>query len=423
MTQNSTHQKRVLVMGINFAPELTGIGKYTGEMADWLVDSGYECTVLTSFPYYPNWKIQKPYTGRFYKKEVWRDGQLNVYRCPLYVPKKPTGLRRIIHDASFLISAFFMTVYLLFKPGHHQIFCMAPPFHLGFLALMYRFFKGGKIVYHIHDLQIEAARDLKVLKTQSAFRVLFAMESYIIDRANYVSTISSGMLHKVAKKTNKEVILFPNWVDTKLFYPLLIGRDELKKQWGFAPEDKIVLYSGSIGEKQGLESLISIAKNLEHHNSIRFVICGNGPYKDRLLKLAADHQLKNLIFIPTQPLNAFNALLNMTDVHLVLQKKSACDLMMPSKLTAIWSAGGLALVTAEPGTTLHAVINENKMGVVIDCENEQLLLESILDCCTADYSDANINGRKYAETFLNKNNILQGLMERVEEPALATLIS
>ena len=53
--------KEVLVYGINFYPELTGIGKYTGDMVDWLVSKNVKCTVITSFPYYPYWEIQKPY--------------------------------------------------------------------------------------------------------------------------------------------------------------------------------------------------------------------------------------------------------------------------------------------------------------------------------------------------------------------------
>ena len=414
MKQNFVTTKRILMMGINFAPELTGIGKYTGEMADWLVENDYQCTVVTSFPYYPNWKVQEPYTGNFYKKEILKNGKLEVYRCPLYVPKKPTGIRRILHDASFFASSFFMIIYLMFKPGYDQIFCMAPPFHIGFLALMYRFFKGGKVVYHIHDLQIEAARDLKVINLKSAFSLMFAMEKFIIDHANYVSTISAGMLRKIANKTKKTVILFPNWVDTNLFHPLC-KKSELKLKWGFTPEDKIVLYSGSIGEKQGLESLIVIAKNLKKHPFIKFVICGNGPYKKRLQDLATEHDLNNVVFMATQPLNTFNDFLNMTDVHLVLQKKNACDLMMPSKLTAIWSSGGLALVTAEPGTTLHSVINENKMGVVIDCENEILLMNSILECCTSDHLEEHLNGRKYAEKYLNKHAILQEIMLQIDD--------
>ena len=48
---------RWLLYGINFAPELTGIGKYTGEMAERLVRQGHEVTVVTGYPYYPHWRL------------------------------------------------------------------------------------------------------------------------------------------------------------------------------------------------------------------------------------------------------------------------------------------------------------------------------------------------------------------------------
>ena len=114
-------QKRILLIGGNFYPELTGIGKYNGEMVDFLAKSGYQCTVITSYPYYPFWKVQAPYTKRnwWYRKEVKAvtnsNSEVTVYRCPQYVPAKPTGTKRILLDFSFCISCFFVIVPLLFK--------------------------------------------------------------------------------------------------------------------------------------------------------------------------------------------------------------------------------------------------------------------------------------------------------------------
>lgn len=47
---------RFLIYGINYAPELTGVGKYTGEMAEWLKEQGHEVRVVTAPPYYPAWQ-------------------------------------------------------------------------------------------------------------------------------------------------------------------------------------------------------------------------------------------------------------------------------------------------------------------------------------------------------------------------------
>jgi len=401
----NVEQKRVLVIGINCFPELTGIGRYTGEMVNWLSDNNHECSVVTTFPYYPYWKIQKPYKGNFYKKEVLKNGMLKLYRCPFYVPEKPSGLKRVIHEFSFLLSAFFVILRLLFKKKHDEIICIAPPFHLGFLALFYRFFKGGRLTYHIQDLQIEAARDLKVLKPDWIFNVLFAMERFILRHADRVSTISEGMQKKVAAKTKKEVMFFPNWADTKSFFPLT-EREKLKVDWDFSPTDKVVLYSGSVGEKQGLEVLLDIAEDLKEHREIKIVICGTGPYKETLRELSINRKLDNLLFLPLQNNDVFNSFLNMADVHLVLQKADASDLVMPSKLTTILSAGGLPLVTANPGTSLYDVIVKNNMGLVIPPEDYHSLKDAILNCCNGDFDAERINARKYAEEYLDRNNIL-----------------
>ncbi len=404
--------KKILILGINYAPELTGIGRYTGEMGEWLSSNGYQCTVVTSFPYYPNWKVQEPYSGNFYKKEVLNDGSLVLYRCPLYVPKEPGGLKRIIHEATFFMSSFFVVFYLLFKPKHQHIFSIAPPFHLGFLALFYRLFKGGKINYHIQDLQIEAARDLKVVKAGFVFRILFAMERFILKRVDSISSISTGMLQKIALKSKREPGFFPNWVDTIKFFPL-DDRSELKKDWGFLPGDKIVLYSGSIGEKQGLDALVDIAVKCKDRSHIKFIICGTGPYKQKLEKLAMDKGAGNLSFLPLQESDVFNRFLNFADVHLVLQKNEASDLVMPSKLTTILSAGGLVIATAGEGSSLYKDIMQHRMGILIPPEDNNSLFEAILKACEGDYVAERTNARTYAENYLNKEVILKRMSDTI----------
>ena len=397
-------KNRVLVLGINCFPELTGIGKYSGEMVQWLGENGYETTMITTPPYYPNWKVQKPYSGKWYKKEKYIEGRLTIYRCPLYVPANPSGLKRLIHEATFFLSAFFVVFKMLFQKKHELIFAIAPPFHLGFLALFYRFFKGGKIVYHIQDLQIDAAKELKMLPN-GLFSLLFAMERYIMNRVNYISTISEGMLNKVGLKTSQPVTFFPNWVDTIGFHPLA-NRNSLKTKWDYDKADQVVLYSGSIGEKQGLDSLIRIADKLREHVAIKFLICGIGPYKQELMRMTDEKGLTNVRFLPFQDYDVFNEFLNMADIHLVLQKANASDLVMPSKLTAILSVGGLALVTANPGTTLHDVMEEHQMGVVIPAEEEEMLAGKILNMSANDYDAHRANARRYAAQYLDKNSIL-----------------
>lgn len=406
-------KKKILIIGINSSPELTGIGRYTGEMIDWMLSKGYSITLVTSYPYYPHWKIQAPYSGKFYKKEINNNGTLITYRCPLYVPAIPTGFKRQLHEASFFLSSFFMICYLLFKKKHDATLTIAPPFFLGFLGLFYRLFKGTSFFYHIQDLQIDAAKVLGILKSKWMFSVLFWLERFILNNADVNSTISEGMLKKVSQKTGKKVLLFPNWVDTNMYFPIE-HKSSLKIKWGFQPTDKIVIYSGSIGEKQGLDSLIRIAASLKSNPSIKFIICGIGPFKDKLKELADNLNLNNVYFFPLQQTSVFNEFLNLGDVHLVLQRGHASDLVMPSKLTTILAIGGLALVTAWPNTTLFDTLKLHNIGVVIDPDNEEVLKNSIVDCCQNPHSTERNNARAYSKTFLNKESILQKLVDVIQ---------
>jgi colanic acid biosynthesis glycosyl transferase WcaI len=415
--KHTSNSKKVLLIGGNYYPEPTGIGKYNGEMVDMLAKKGYQCTVITSFPYYPYWKIQEPYTkrGYWYKKEIMHSPgsyaqPVEVYRCPQYVPKKPSGFKRMLLDFSFCFFAFLKLVQLLFKNRYELVITVVPCFQLGLLGLFYKKIRGAKFLYHIQDLQIDAARDLKMIKSPTVIKLLLHIEKFILKNADIVSTISVGMVKKIKAKQEREVVLFPNWVDTKSFYPLY-EKKELKEEFNLKPNDRVVLYSGAIGEKQGLENILYAAKAFQNTPDLIFVICGSGPYKEKLQKMKDELQLENIIFLPLQPAENLNRFLNMPDVHLVLQKGNAGDLVMPSKLTTLLAVGGLTIVSASPDSNLYDLISLNEIGFVIEPDNQQSLTMAIGETLKVRTDNIKKNARRYAEEFLSIDHIFSGYLK------------
>lgn len=405
-------QKRILLVGGNFYPETTGIGKYNGEMIDWLAANGYECTVITTYPYYPHWEIQNPYHKRWFwyktevKEVVTKGGNhIKIYRCPHYVPKNPSGIKRIMLDFSFSLSSFVKLLQLIPGKKFDIVITVVPPFHLGILAVLYKKLRKAKFFYHIQDLQIEAARDLQMIKSERVINTLFNVEKYIMRSADNVSSISDGMISKIKAKVDKEVTFFPNWVDTKVFFPI-DNRESLKTEFGFSETDRIILYSGAIGEKQGLESILYTAEKLQSDNNVKFLICGSGPYKEKLRNLVTELKLTNVVFFPLQPFDKFNRFLNMADVHLVIQKATASDLVMPSKLTTILAVGGRAVITANPGSSLYELVSQYKMGVLVEAENQEALTTGITSSLEDSQSFINANARNYAEKYLSIDSVL-----------------
>jgi colanic acid biosynthesis glycosyl transferase WcaI len=397
---------RILIFGINYAPELTGIGKYTGEMGSWLANQGHEVTAITALPYYPEWEIHDKYKDKWwYTEEVSR---VTVQRCPLYVPKKVNAIKRIIHEFSFFLSTAPIWLINIFRKKYDVIICVSPPFHLGILPLIYSKLKGARLITHIQDLQVDAAKDLGMIKNQLALKLMFWLEKILLKNSNAVSTISTGMQKKLVSKgiDISKIILFPNWVDETVIKPLAKEKS-LKREFGINDSTQVILYSGNLGEKQGLEIIVEVAKSFEDQTDILFLITGSGGGKDKLINMVADAGLKNVKFFPLQPYERLSSLLATADIHLVLQKKSASDLVMPSKLTAILAAGGCPIVSATPGTSLYEVISEHQLGILIEPESPSALREGIEFALKSNLSGFQKNARLYSEKFLSKDNILK----------------
>ncbi len=134
----------------------------------------------------------------------------------------------------------------------------------------------------------------------------------------------------------RRIGFFPNWVDTRLIRPLA-GENRLRIELGIDPATTVLLYSGNMGEKQGLSLIIDVARAFAGSENILFLLCGDGAAKWRTMRESAG--LGNVRFISLQPQDRLNELLNLADVHLLPQRAEAEDLVMPSKLTAIMACG------------------------------------------------------------------------------------
>ena len=257
---------RILMYGVNYAPELTGIGKYSGEMAEWLVAQGHEVRVVTAPPYYPEWKVSDGYSSYWYRKESVHG--VEVWRCPLYVPKQPSGLKRIIHLASFaLTSLFVMLKQLFWKPD--VVWVAEPPLFCAPTAWAVARLSGGKCWLHVQDFEVDAAFDLGIIPFSWMKRWVSAAESWLMRRFDMVSTISQSMLVRLTQKGVSKPVFFPNWADLSQISYDEQGRQQFRTELRVQDEECLCLYSGNIAVKQGLDIVLEAAASLA---DIRFVI-------------------------------------------------------------------------------------------------------------------------------------------------------
>ena len=408
-------KKSILIIGINYFPEITGIGKYTAEMAEYLSSQkNFEVTVITGNPYYPQWRIYDGYKNNI-KKEIVNG--ITVYRSPVYIPSRPRTMRRLLQDALFFTCSFLIISYLMIsRKKYDYIFTPVPPFLIGFLGIYYRFFfRKTKLIYHIQDLQIDAASNLGMIRNNGLINLLFKFEAFILTNVDFVSTISDGMLAKIESKTTKKLntLLFPNWINNNEIFPTT--SDSIIKKYSWLKNKKMILYSGAIGEKQGLEVLVDTANYFKDNDEYCFVISGEGPYKEKLSLYSQDYGLSNVYFLNLLPTNEFNEMLNAAFFHIIIQKESGNDLFLPSKLTNILGVGGCAIVSATNTTSLYKIVNDHQCGFIIPSSTLEYLSSSIkkLTSDTDLYNEIKLNAKNYAVNHLYKANVIDNFLNRI----------
>lgn len=414
---------RILLYGINYSPELTGIGKYSGEMARWLAGQGHDVRVICAPPYYPEWRIGEAHSRWLFKKQ--EEEGVTVIRCPLYVPAQPTAITRLLHLASFsLSSSVAVLAQLQWKPD--VVVHVVPTLFCAPQALLLARLAGAQSVLHIQDYEVDALFGLGIASGGRLKRFAYAMERAILRAFGRVSTISSGMLRRAQQKgvTPEKLMFFPNWSETARFRKAR-RTPELQESLGIDAGKRVLLYAGNIGEKQGLESLIAAAAHFADRDDLRFLIVGEGAGKARLVEQARQQQLSNLVFAPLQPYEQLPALLASADCHLVIQKRGAADAVLPSKLTNILAVGGNAVITADPDTSL-GVLCEQHPGIAICVEPESVAaLIAGIEASLA-MNAPNAVAQNYATQYLDKDQILRrfaaelglGLPEGTEIPAV-----
>ncbi|TKC91169.1 colanic acid biosynthesis glycosyltransferase WcaI [Trinickia terrae] len=402
---------KILIYGLNYAPELTGIGKYTAEMAEALALLGHEVRVVCAPPYYPEWRVAPGHSAARYCTEVRRG--VRIWRAPLWVPAQPSGATRMVHLASFALSSLPLLLrQALWRP--EVVMTIAPALMCAPAAAALARVTGAKSWLHVQDFEVDAAFNLGLLRSERAARIAHAVERALMRRFDVVSSISARMVERAQRLGVETGRLFslPNWVDTNVIYPLH-GANGYRRELEIPDGNRVVLYSGNMGSKQGLELLAAAAARLVERTDLSFVFCGNGATKAELMRRCEG--LPNCRFLPVQPAERLNELLNLADIHVLPQRGDAADLVMPSKLTGMLASGGAIIAMARPGTELHAAVEGR--GVVVEPENVEALAAAIAALAGDPLRRATLGAaaRRYAEETLAPAAVFSRLDARLAE--------
>ena len=384
---------RILVWGINYAPEVTGIAPCNVALCEGLRAAGHDAHMLTAFPYYPSWTKRPEDAGKWFRTDVVNG--VPVHRCWHYVPAQVSALRRIAHEGSFVASSFARSLRL---GRFDAAVVVSPPLLLGAAAWL----RGVPFVFHVQDLQPDAAVGLGMLKSSTFTRLLYRLEAFAYAKAVRVSGISQGMLRAFAAKgvpTEKRVY-FPNGAALSELGALPPG-GHWRARHGFAPGDFLAVYSGNVGIKQGLDILLAAAP-LTTNKRVRIVICGQGAAGARLQEEAGRLGLPNLTLLPLQDDGAYREMMADTDLALITQQPGTGQYFFPSKLLSALAFARPVLAVADADSELALALREGGFGLLVP-PGDAVALAGALDRAAAtngaELRASGEAGREYVARF------------------------
>lgn len=398
-------KKNITFIGVNYYPEDSAIGLYSSQWTKHLKDNGHNVSVITAFPYYPQWKIRENYKNkpRFFKEKI---NDITVFRYKLYVPKTPSYFKRIIHLIDFTIGAFIN----LFKIKKSDLIICVIPFTSSALLgyILKKRFKSPLWI-HVQDFEFDAAYQTGVSqKTNLFFRILFKLEIFLFSKADIASTISQSMLTKLGHKTNTEQFYFPNWIDENAINPKHFQQHPFLN----SKKNKI-LYSGNIGDKQDWNVFISFCKalNPQKHDVI---LVGDGAKRKWVQNQMKG--FKHVFYYPPVPHNELSNLLCSADLHILFQKPDVLDTVMPSKVLGMMASQKPSLVIGNKSSEVKTVFEKSQGGFYFDTYSSSVIekVEELFEQ-KKNAMEMGKNARSFVIEKYSKDKILKKMLKQIEK--------
>lgn len=402
---------KLLVLSINYWPEVTGIAPVITSRCEYLASAGHEVMVCTAMPYYPEWRVFRGYRGRLWRSEM-RNG-VKIHRSWLWVPQKITSKKRIVFEASFLVSSF---VRALGSARPDLLLVTSPPLGLAFSAQLLSRAWSVPYIFDVQDLQPDAAADLGMLPDWT-LPPLYRAEAMAYRNAALVTTLTEGMARKIAAKGIPACKLAVVPIATDLLLTE-VGRDISGEDFCRAhglTNKFIVLHSGNMGVKQGLDTVLEAAQVLQHRQEIVFVLCGQGSREEQLKVKASALKLNNVRFLPVQAQPEFLKMLAVTHVSLVSQESTVSDILFPSKTVTSLTAARPVIAAVNEDSEVARVVRSSSAGMVVEPGHPRALAEAIMALVNNPELRRKMgeHGRSYALAHWHPSKVLSDFEKRL----------
>jgi len=397
---------KILILSVNYWPEVTGIGAVTTYRAEYLAGAGHDVEVCTTFPYYPDWKVPPQYAGKLGLIDE-RNG-VRIVRSYAYIPIAVTPPKRILFEASFVAG---LTLRALMRKRPDVLLVVSPPLGLAATAILLSRLWSVPYVFDVEDLQPDSAADLGMLP-KWAVKLLYKVENAAYRHARLVTTLTPSMRQKIVEKgfpEDKVEVLEPRMDESLVDLEPEEGR-AFRRRYDLG-EKFLLTHSGNMGVKQGLDVILDAAALNRADDSMLFLCVGNGADCERIKRRAREMELNNVRFLPLLDEKDFRGLMAASNICLVTQQQAVSEIVFPSKIVSYLAAGRPMVASVDPECEVAHITRESGAGRVAEAENARALLQAVRELRNADLRKAGENARAYACMRWSSARVL-GALER-----------
>jgi glycosyltransferase involved in cell wall biosynthesis len=388
---------RLLIAGMNYGPEVTGIGPYTTDLAEHLARLGNDVVVSTTYPHYPHWRWQG---GA--QRPVERRNGVEVRRGKVVLPRRRSLGWRVLYDSS-LAGVTVANAFGL-EPAD-LVLCVSPPVQVAFAGAFLAARWRAPLVLLVQDLPLDAALSVGMMRPGTAHRAGRWLERRAYALAHRIVVISQRFRHSLSGLgvPDAKVEEIPDWIDLDRICPRPADPD-VRAQLGASDGDLVVLHAGNMGAKQALDTAIRAVRLAAVDGPIRLALVGDGSERPRLEALAGGA----VRLLPLQPDDVFGRMLAAADVLLLSQRADVRDSVAPSKLLTYMAAGRPVVAAAHPDSAAAQLVREAGCGVVVAPEDPAALAAALRDLRrdAERRHELGRTGRRFAEARYERGRVL-----------------
>ncbi|MBN1865165.1 MAG: PQQ-binding-like beta-propeller repeat protein [Victivallales bacterium] len=405
---------KIVILTQYYPPEHGAPQNRLHDLAIRAAKAGHDTIVLTAMPNYPLGKVFPEYKGQFFTSENI-DG-VKVLRSWIFASRRKGLLPQLTVYFSFVLSSLIAGLIKL--PRADFLICESPPLFLGLTAMALKTMKRARMVMNISDLWPESAVQLGIIGPGIKLSLLQHLERILYSESAIVSCQTEGIQQGVLDSCPAaRTLLYPNGVDLKMFPPARKSA-QFTKKFRVGTDNFVVGYGGNHGRSQALSQVLLAAEIVHKKNpNVLFLLFGDGPEKDELVKKAGEMKLQNLRFMPPQKRQEMAKVQGLWDIALVPLKDIALfNGARPSKMFELM-AGKIPFIFCGSGEGAD-IARKSGCSLPVPPENPGKLASKILEMAEfppEKLKEMGSKGRKFVQRYFNRAKLAESLLHKLTE--------